>query len=80
MMFIPDPGIDYLPILDPGFKKAPYPDQQHRFQVAQSTGHFEHVEGRHTFTRQLPAAAGLDFAWSCGKSVYCKVYWFNIKR
>ncbi len=53
MMFIPDLDLD-LPILDPGFKKALDPDPQHWFQVAQPTGHFEHVEGRHTFPLLAP--------------------------
>jgi hypothetical protein len=29
------------------------PDTQHGFQVAQQTGHFEHVERRHTFPLRL---------------------------
>jgi hypothetical protein len=28
-MLIPDPDLDFLPIPDPGVKKAPDPDTQH---------------------------------------------------
>ncbi len=31
VQFIPDTDLDFLPILDPGVKKAPDPDPQHWF-------------------------------------------------
>jgi hypothetical protein len=62
-MFIqdPDPGSGSWLFTQPehriqGSKKHRIsdPDPQHWFQVAQPTGHFEHVEGRHTFPLPAP--------------------------
>jgi hypothetical protein len=55
-----DPGSGYLLFTHPGSRirgskrhQVSDPDPQHWFQVAQQTGHFEHVERRHTFPLRL---------------------------
>jgi hypothetical protein len=55
-----DPGSGYLLFTHPGSRirgskrhQVSDPDPQHWFQVAQQTGHFEHVERRHIFPLRL---------------------------
>jgi hypothetical protein len=40
-MFVPDLDLDFLPIPDPGFKKAPDPDPQHWLHIGSWFGNYK---------------------------------------